>query len=247
MKAVILIHGFITSPEDFNPLYKFLNKNYDYVCKVYLPGHKDDENYKSFTFDSTLNVILNTYDDIALKYDTIDLIGFSLGGALASFLASVRNIRKLVLLSPANKYLRFGFFLKYKKNQTMYKKRYKALKRKNDPRALSYLNKIQSMKTNNKRSIKMAIFDLFPHYTLHTLKVFSRLISYVNKNLNTIKSDTLICWGELDQLVPYKSIEFLSNYIKNPKIIVYKDISHLMLGSTNIEMLVFNIESFLSK
>lgn len=247
MKAIILIHGFITDPKDFNPLYEFLNNNYDYVCKVYLPGHKEDESYKLFTFDATLNVILNAYDETALKYDTIDLIGFSLGGALASFLASVRNIRRLVLLSPANKYIRLGFYIRYKRNQAMYKKRYKALARNNDPRAISYLNKINSLNTNNKRSIRMAIFDLFPYYTFHTLKVFSRLISYVNKNLNTIKSDTLICWGELDQLVPYKSIEFLSKYIKNPKIIVYKDLSHLMLASTNIEMLVFNIESFLSK
>ncbi len=245
MKAVILIHGFITSPKDFNPLYKFLNENYDYVCKVFLPGHKDDESYKKFTFEATLNEILNAYDNTVLKYETIDLIGFSLGGALASYLASVRNIRRLVLLSPANKYLRLGFFHKYKISQRALKKRYKILKKKNDPRANSYLTKITSLKDNNKRSLKMAIFDLFPHYTFHTLKVFAKLISFVNKNLNQINSKTLICWGELDQLVPYKSVLFLNQYIKNGKVIVYKDLSHLMLSSTNIDLLVSNIESFL--
>ncbi len=247
MKAVILIHGFITSPSDFNPLYNFLNDNYDYVCKVYLPGHKDNETYKNFTFNLTLNTILNAYDKTILQYDTIDVIGFSLGGALASYLASVRYVRKLVLLSPANKYLRIGFYHKYRKNYLNLKKRYKILKRKNDPRAESYKIKVKSLKENNSRSVKMALFDLFPHYTLYTLSVFSKLISFVNKNLLEINSKTLICWGELDQLVPYKSIDFLKKYIKDAKVIVYKDLSHLMLSSVNIDLLVSNIESFLSE
>ena len=247
MKAVILIHGFITSPKDFNPLYGFLNKNYDLVYKVYLPGHKDNEPYKNFKVDATFNTILDAYDNIAQNYSNIDVIGFSLGGALASYLASVRKIDKLVLLSPANKFLRIGFYHKYRKNIHSLKVRYKILKKKKDLRANTYKIKFNDLKINNKRSIKMALFDLFPHYTIKNLLVFSHIIRRVNKNLLQIDSKTLICWGELDQLVPIRSIEFLRKYINNLKINIYPYLSHLMLSSCNIKPLVSDITNFLGE
>ena len=247
MKAVILIHGFITSPKDFNPIYEYLYKNYDYVCKVVLPGHGENDKYKYFNVDGSFNVCLQAYDKLKLEYDIIDLIGFSLGGALATYLASVRDINKLVLLAPANKYLRIGFISAFFKKHHEFHRRYRALKKKKDPRANSYAQKMLELKTNNKISIKMALFKLLPHYNLHNLKVFQKIVKRCNKSLTTISSQTLICWGRLDQLVPYKSIRYVEGYLKDYKEVVYTDLSHLMLKSINISFLLNDIKRFLSE
>ena len=245
MRAVILIHGFITGPSDFNPLYKFLYKKYDQVYKVVLPGHNIGENYKTFNVNGSFNVVLNAYDELANEHAIIDVIGFSLGGALATYLASVRKVNKLVLLAPANKYLNFSFIRRYLSHLRQFRIRYKILKRKKDPRAQSYLDKLISIKKNNRASIKLGFTTLFPHYTIKNIKIFRKIIKRVNKSLAPISAKTLLCWGELDQLVPYKSLRFIERYLNDYKEIVYNDLSHLMLSSVNITFLVNNIERFL--
>ena len=245
MRAIMLIHGYITSPSDFNPLYESLSNMYDYVMKITLPGHGKNDKYKNFKFKETIDLLERSYKFLMNKYDEIDLIGFSLGGSLASFLSSKYKFEKVVLLSPANKYLRFGFILKYLKKHSMLKKRYKILKKKKDPRAYSYLKLANETKTNNKKAFKMGIFQLFPHYTIHTLHVFTKLIKYCNKNLKINNTKCLILWGELDQLVPFRSIKYLESFFCNSKVIIYDDITHLMLSSVNCNKIVNDVIGFL--
>ena len=86
------------------------------------------------------------------------------------------------------------------------------------------------------------------HYNFHTLSTFIRVINEVNKNLKEkFDNPTLIIWGELDQLVPKKSIEEIYKHIDNEKkkIVVYKDISHLMLGSKHANKIVREILDFI--
>ena len=52
-KAIMLIHGYITSPMDFMPLYEPLYCSYNHIEKVTLPGHEEDGSYKNFKFDKT--------------------------------------------------------------------------------------------------------------------------------------------------------------------------------------------------
>jgi esterase/lipase len=98
---------------------------------------------------------------------------------------------------------------------------------------------------NNMKAIKMGLFKLFPHYTIHTLRVFSKLINWCNKNIVENNTPCLILWGDLDQLVPFKSIEFVSNKFIESKVIVYDDITHLMLNGININKIVRDILDFL--
>jgi len=247
MKAVMLLHGYITDSDDFGPIFKYLKKEYDLVVPLTLPGHGKKPKYKNFKFNNTISLILDTYDKLAMVYDSIDLIGFSLGGALATYLSNVRKINKLVLLSPANKFLRIGFFTKFFKTNRMYYKRYKILKKKGNPRAYEYLGKVRDTTLNNKISLKLGIFHIIPHYTIHTIRVFIKLIKYSNKHLKINNTKTLVIWGELDQLVPYKSIVYIKRYFKNIKEIKYEDISHLMLRSVNSMKIVDEIFSFLSE
>ena len=76
---------------------------YDWIETSDLPGH--GMNQLKFNTQNVKNYILNIYDRMAVKCDEIDVIGYSMGGVIACYLQSVRYVRKLVLLSPAYRYL----------------------------------------------------------------------------------------------------------------------------------------------
>lgn len=88
---------------------------YDYMTAINLPGHGD--NNIPFTLYNTLNYILFEFDKLYSLCNNVDVVGYSLGGVIALYLAQVRKINKLILLAPALKYLNLkNYKLKVKKN-----------------------------------------------------------------------------------------------------------------------------------
>lgn len=246
MKACLLLHGFITDEDDFKPLMYPLSKMYDKVLAITLPGHGKNPNYKEFKANKTLDAVINAYDTLKEEYDTIDLIGFSMGGALATYLSSKREINKMVLLSPANKFLNpfviinmLNFYVKQNKLKGDLKK---------NKESFDHIDtNIKNARENNKRSFDMAFNQLFPNYTIHTLVTFVSVISKCNKEVKEIKNPTLIIWGKLDQLVPKESVKYDYKLCTNSnrKLIIFEEYSHLMLHSVNPDKIVREVIDFL--
>ncbi|MBQ3042748.1 MAG: alpha/beta hydrolase, partial [Clostridia bacterium] len=46
-----------------------------------------------------------------------------------------------------------------------------------------------------------------------------------------IDTPILVIWGELDELVPQASLDFLSKQFVNMQTIIYKDVGHLLMLS----------------
>ncbi len=243
MEAVILIHGFLTNIDDFKNLVPYLESKYDKVCLCTIPGHTIPPKYKLFNVNDTFKTILETYDNLTLEYDEIDCIGFSMGGALATYLQSVRNIRKLVLLAPANKYLNFSLL----HNRLQFIKKVK--KESKIREDLDYKKEELNILTyNDKESLKIMFKELLPNYTPHNLQTFIKIVKKCNKELITISVPVLIIWGKLDQLVPYGSVKYLYDIaISKKELIIYDDISHLMLNSENYQKIVDDIMKFLKE
>ena len=81
--------------------------------------------------------------------------------------------------------------------------------------------------------------ELLPNYNIHNLKTFMDIVKICNKELLAITCPTLIIWGKLDQLVPYNSVKYLYDISLNKKeLVVYDDISHLMLLSENNQKII---------
>lgn len=246
MKAIMLLHGFLTNIHDFDPIVPLLEEEYDYVDLFVVPGHTETPDYKKFDADLTFNQLLANYDKIAKKYDRIDCIGFSMGGALATYLQSVRKIDNLVLLAPANKYLNFSLIhnrIKYRQTKLSEMRK---VKHQDEMLYNLIKDKLKEMKIDDKTALNMGFNDLFPNYNYHNLTTFMNIINRCNKELISIDTRVLIIWGKLDQLVPYSSIEFVSNLAINEKeAIIYEDISHLMLRSENKDKIIKSILEFL--
>ncbi len=249
MRALFLIHGFMTDERDFTNLIPYLAEFYDKIFLFHIPGHGPNEDTKFFEENITFDNMLAEFDNLNKKYDKIDVVGFSMGGALATYLQQVRNVNRLVLLSPANKYFNFELFgtrLKYytKNALTSYFLRHKTQEEKEEAR-----KKLEALREDDKRSFKIAFKQLLPNYTPRNINVFKRIIKRCNENLVEITPPTLIIWGQLDQLVPKESVEFDYSICTNEdkKFIDIPSLSHLMLNSVEIDLIVNEIVTFLIK
>ena len=235
MTTIILIHGFLTNKDDFKNIMNDLNKLYDYVAVYEVPGHTIPPNYKLFNVKDTFKTLLNFYDELALKFDTIDCMGFSMGGALATYLQSVRKINKLILLAPANRYLNF----KLLHNRLYFIKKIRKERNKFE---------LNNLNADDKAAFNLAITRLIPHYSIHNLQTFRKIIAICNKELIAITCPVLIIWGKLDQLVPFNSVSYVYDLAINEReLVVYDDISHLMLESKNYQKINDKIIDFIKR
>ncbi len=99
--AVLLIHGFGGSPIDMQPLADELKKRGIAFNAIILPGHGTSyEDLEHITMKEWLNASFSAYDAMKKQYGEVNVVGFSLGGALALCLAEQREVHKTVLLSP---------------------------------------------------------------------------------------------------------------------------------------------------
>lgn len=253
MGAILLLHGFLTDYRDFDLIIPALNKEYEYVSLYTFPGHLSLEtgttDFAKFTVEDTFKTVESEMEALLNKYDFVDILGFSMGGAVATYLASKYNVRKLVLLSPANKYLNFSlplnrisYFVKTVLERITSTKLTLEEKKELD-------EKMGAVRVDDVRSINMAFKKLIPNYNFHTLSTFIKIVRECNLNLTSINCPTLVIWGELDQLVPKKSIDGILKIVESDdkNVIIYKDISHLMLASKHANKIVKDILGFLKK
>lgn len=112
MKALICLHGLLSSSKDFLYIKNKLKNLYDEIICYDLPGH--GLNSIKFNSKNIKKYLINIYDSIANKYSEIDLIGYSMGGIMACYLQSVRKINHLILLAPSYNYLNLKNY--HKKN-----------------------------------------------------------------------------------------------------------------------------------
>ena len=234
-KAVLLIHGYATDKTDFAPIIPYLEGIYDCVYAKNIPGHGLDrqDHLKNFNAIDSIKAVDSWAEELFANYDIVDVIGFSMGGAIATYLATKHKFGKVVLLAPANKYINGAVGFSRTKLYLDYL----------GSRMIGKQNKIADIHkeaiADDKKSLNMAVKRLIPSYTPKSLLQFTQLIDYCNYKLmdGFIASPTLIVYGSVDQLVPKSSINFVKKYSKNAKVVLLNGISHLMFNSTNVREL----------
>ncbi len=109
-KVCILLHGYLGDEADFGLLPKALKPHYDDVIICQMPGHVSINRIYSFTFKETVEMLYEVIESY-VKDAVVDIIGYSLGGVMASYLAKQYNFNKVVLISPSIKLEIFSFLL----------------------------------------------------------------------------------------------------------------------------------------
>ncbi|MDX2345413.1 MAG: YqiA/YcfP family alpha/beta fold hydrolase [Legionella sp.] len=102
-RALLLLHGFSSSPAVYRAIWPELTNYNALVCQA-LPGHAENlAAFTSVTRDEWLAAARVTCESLINQYETVEVVGLSLGGLLASHLAQEFPIKHLYLLAPALK------------------------------------------------------------------------------------------------------------------------------------------------
>lgn len=248
-RAVMTIHGFLTDTKDFGRLYEYLDF-YDEVVPCEVPGHNGETDFSKFTVESTLVEVTGCFDRLKSKYDEVDVIGFSMGGALASYLAITRNVRKCILMSPANKYLNPRFvFDAMKYYIELQRTTYKSAQGKLHQKVSAVKESMRPYQRNMSACLKLEFDRILPNLNAHTYRVFRKLIEKINKTIDVspnAQMPTLIVRGDLDELVPQSSVDYLVKHFDNCKTECFKDIGHGMLFTNRDNVIIPKLVEFLS-
>lgn len=234
MIAAFLLHGFATNTYDFISIMPFLKKRYDAIFLENMPGHGDNGTLNDFTVENTLEYVNKRFDEIKEKYDSVDVYGYSMGGVLATYLACKKEVNRIILLAPANKYLNARIFLtKIKKDLEL--------------KAKSEEDRKRVLKENNKIGIDIVINDLAPRYNVRTVSTFITLVRLCNETLKENNVKALLVRGDMDEFVPVQSSQYIQKYFKNLKEDVIPDLGHLMLKSRNYRLIINSVKAFLDE
>ncbi|WP_312099111.1 alpha/beta fold hydrolase [Niallia sp.] len=228
MTACLYIHGFTGSPMEVEPLAKYIQNHTNWECVIpTLPGHGNELRLKGIMYNEWLQHAEEALKDLLKRHDTVFVVGFSMGGLIASYLATKYPIKKLILLSAAAYYVNFAQL--QKDIRIIFADFFRGRIRENE-QYTRYMNKIKST-------------------PLAATIQFRKLVQYVKPLLSNIHVPTLIAQGDKDGIVPLKSASYLYNTIRaeNKKMIYVEESKHLICHCERRETLFQEIITFLEE
>ena len=208
-KAILIIHGFAGGTYDEEDLanYLELERCFD-VFQFTLPGHKRNLSKAKYNewirySERQINWLIEN------GYNKIYLVGHSMGGVIATYLAvKYKEVKKLVLAAPAFKYITEDSKLNIKDS-------------------LKSASKI--IKTYGKDEILGRFLKLNPS----AIKEFTELVQKYYDYPKEITCPVLILQGTLDDIVPKSSSKYVYESVssKSKKIVYIDGVTHDIFSS----------------
>lgn len=207
-KAIFIIHGFTGNLYDNEYLMNYLeyDREFDVYAKT-LPGHAKDR-FSNAKYTDWIKFVDNEIEYlISLGYRKIYVVGHSMGGVLASYVASrYKEIKKVVLVNAAFDYINVK------------------------------QNKIDIIKNRDFSKYNHLLEKLLRTSPLFFIE-FTKLVKRYQNVIKNIKCDTLILQSVSDEIVPAetgeKIYEELNN--KNKYLTTIRDCGHVALASDRKE------------
>lgn len=224
-KAILIIHGFAGGTYDQEYLANFLEleRKFD-VYTFTLPGH--DEIDYNITKEDWIKATENHIEMlINNNYKNIYVIGHSMGGILATHVANkYKEVKKLVLLAPAFKYLAL-----------------------NENGEFSLIEGLKKTPDIIKTYSKEAVISRALKVPIKAVNEFINLVKENEKAPENIKIPTLIIQGLNDRVVPIESSKYVYNLIeeKNKKILFFDNTNHDLFNSDKRKEISNEIKKFL--
>jgi carboxylesterase len=228
MIGCLCIHGFTGGPYEVEPLAHYLRERTDWLIETpTLPGHGETLQLKGITYDQWFHAAEEELQKLMKKCDVVYVIGFSMGGVIATYLATKYPIEKLVLLSPAFYYVNPRHLLKDIRGMIR-----DSLRRqlKENPLFVRYKTKIVSTP-----------------FTA-TLE-FRKLVNEVRPHLPNVHIPVLIVQGNEDGIVPMKSARYVYETIGSSvkKLLFLPFSHHHVCHGPDRQQLCKEVETFLKE
>ena len=223
-KAILIIHGFAGGTYDQEKLANFLEKNSKFdVYTFTLPGH-EKWSFKTVKYQEWVDESEKQIKQlINYGYKEIYLIGHSMGGVIATHLATkYSQVSKIVLVAPSFKYLVSD--------------------------ELSTVDKIKNSIEALKNHEADEVLTRFLKLPLTSLNEFVKLVEEYKDEYLKLNISTMIVHGRKDTIVPIEGSEGLYNLIPavDKKILYLDNATHDVFNENN-EIVLKQIENFLKK
>lgn len=226
--GVIILHGFTGGSFEVRPFIRFLNEKTDWIVEVpILPGHEPDGKLAEVTAEAWLMEAEITYRRLRKQTNRIYVVGFSMGGLIALYLALRYPIDRLVLLSAAAKYI--------------------------SPRLLLADAAILLAEPVTRHFPPNTFYHLY-HFKLANTPIrsayqFTRIVRQVEPYYEKITVPVCIVQGKQDGIVPYSSAHLLYHSLGSleKKLIFSKNGKHHICYSDDCDAWFEEVLSFMDK
>ncbi|TWI60027.1 alpha/beta hydrolase [Halalkalibacter nanhaiisediminis] len=226
MIGCLCLHGFTGEPWEVEPVATyFLEQKGWLVYTPTLPGHGPDGNLKDITYQEWVYTAEVAALELLKRCDEVYVIGFSMGGMLAGYIASKYPVSKLVLLSAAAYYVNPLQLLQELKDVVRLRIR-------------GELDRDEHYQLYRKKVIETPMSAVFQ---------FMQAVKRIKPYLSRVQIPTLILQGELDGIVPRKSATYLYETIgsKVKEIQFLPETKHMICHGFERDQLIKRIETFL--
>ncbi len=221
--AILMIHGFASSPKEFEPLSEYLKIEYDIYAPI-LPGHKTSiADFCKKKHTDWITAAENIYNHLQKSYSKIILLGVSMGGTICLNIASRKNPYKIITVSSPIDFLDFNFakgILSELRNTKItvatIVKGINALsvkeKQDKEKKKEASIDKIKIVLNNIYKKLKKDIIkvdndmssyiDTYEDISYNAVKEIFLLVNNTKPKLSKIKCDILVIHSRGDKLIP---------------------------------------------
>lgn len=221
--GILFLHGYTGGRYELLPLINYLSDRYDFVVEApEYPGHGLNLLIKETNEDMWFNRAEKSYELLRRKTDKVIIVGFSMGGVIASLLVKSHQPNKLVLIAPAFENIHFSDLVK----QTP---RYVNSMRHADLKLMEFMI-LRTLKVDYKSFLS-----------------FKRLQQKALFSPEMIDTKTLIIHGQEDILVPIEKSRLLTRRIKHSKLIEIEKGPHEICLSKVNNKVFYEVEKFIFK
>lgn len=225
MIGCLCIHGFTGNRGKLNRLLNPYANKKDGLSTLLHYRDMADEDLREVTYQEWLYMVEVAVRELIKRCEEVYVIGFSMGGLLACYLAAKYEIKKLVLLSAAAYYL-------------------------NPPMLFESVKAAVHTRLTGEAEPDQLV-DLYTHKMTHTpmtaVRQFMAAVKKIRPYIRHVHTPVLIIQGEKDALVPRKSSEFLFRTIASEEKHIHylKDGRHMICHGFEKDQLMILIHDFL--
>lgn len=185
--ACLLLHGFAGSPAEVRPLGEYLAAHGVTVTAPLLPGHgTDPEDLRRTRWPEWVRAAEAEWHELQQHYERVHLVGFSMGGLVALYLAAHRPAASIVSLSTPIRLADWRQILV--------------------PLAQYFVPYYPARVRNPEIASQLDSYDRFPVATIHSLIRFAR---QVRKDLPRVGAPLLAVQGERDKWIAEESADYI--------------------------------------
>ncbi|MHC5251213.1 alpha/beta hydrolase [Listeria kieliensis] len=229
MVACLCIHGYTGTPDELKPLADYLKEHTDWdVLTPTLPGHDKPYHLRNATYQDWIIFMESILTQLLKEDDEVYLIGFSMGGLLAGWLARHHpEVKKLALLSTSVHYLDWPNLV--------------------DNQGQMFVE-VKDKKLKNS-SVFSRYFKRFTDVPSQSKAQFAKMVMQAKPALAHLEIPTFIAQGGMDAVISAKqSVDYLMETIPGPKrLLIMEEAGHLLCQDKDREVLFENLLGFLKE